>query len=242
MPTEKKDSGVAESQTPTPKAKNAVPKDEPRPKKPGFVDNNFVQISMQIKYLPDYNEEYSVKLRPGLGTGKLNFKLEDGWNLTSVGMESDQKTAEILGSVASIIGAVRGSSTPKTSIKPNYMDMTDLLDSLAGTSHFTIDTRPDVPLGFYEPIIATDPHGRKSLFGWRYVGFMPFAGCPVEVCAPKQTIECTYADLYGLIATPNSIKFQKLSEIKDGPINANPYRYVDVNGNDSGPSAPPQLK
>ena len=32
----------------------------------------------------------------------------------------------------------------------------------------------NIPFGFYEAVIARDPKGKKQLYGWRYVGFMPF--------------------------------------------------------------------
>jgi hypothetical protein len=163
---------------------------------------------MDIKYLPDYNEEYSIKLRPGLGVGSLQMQLQDGWNLTSVGMQTDQQTAQILGAVASIISAVRGGGAPaggpsKTAV-PKY-----------GAMELCVEAQRDVPLGFYEPVIATDPHGRKCLFGWRYVGFMPFTGCPVEPCVQPNVVTCSPDELWGIIATSNSIKFQRLSDIRD---------------------------
>lgn len=203
------------------------------------TDNNFVKVTMEIKYLPDYNEEYSIKLRPGIGVGTLNFKLEDGWNLTSVGMQTDQKIPELITSVASLVGAVRGSPAGGAA-KKSSSEVAGLND----VGDIVVDTRPDVPLGFYEPIIATDQHGRKSLFGWRYVGFMPFSGCPVDVCAPRQTVECGMEDMWGIVATPNSIKFQKLSEIRDGVGTpwGNPYQRMGKNGALLGPAPPPAVK
>ena len=198
---------------------------------PGLADNNFIKVVMEIKYLPDYNEEYSIKLRPGLGTGSLNFKLDDGWNLTSVGMQTDQKIPEIISSVANLVGAIRGAPTGGASSGASKARTG--AETLTENLSIIVDTRPDVPLGFYEPVIATDPHGRKSLFGWRYVGFMPFLGCPVDVCAAPKTVLCDQTDLWGIVATPNSIKFQRLGEIEAGlgqPTMGNPYRYMDQNG------------
>src|SRR5262245_40595565 len=30
------------------------------------AENLFMKVAMEIKYLPDYNEEYSIRLKPGL--------------------------------------------------------------------------------------------------------------------------------------------------------------------------------
>ncbi|OWK45821.1 hypothetical protein FRUB_02152 [Fimbriiglobus ruber] len=191
-----------------------------------------IKVTMQIKYMPDWNEEYSVRLRSGLGTGKLEFKLDDGWNLTSVGIETDQKIPELLNAIANLAGVAQGAKPAAAAAagqkKPGVVP--------ADANLFIVDTRPDVPLGFYEPIIATDTHGRKSLFGWRYVGFMPFAGCPVDVCVQPRTVTCDVAELWGLVAATGSLKFQRLSEIEAG---ANPYQYRKFEPAVHGAPAPP---
>ena len=48
------------------------------------------KVSITMMYMPDFAEEYSIRLMPGLGIGELSLKLDDGWNLTSVGMKTDQ--------------------------------------------------------------------------------------------------------------------------------------------------------
>jgi len=178
---------------------------------------------MEIKYLPDYNEEYSIKMTPGVGTASLAIKLDDGWNLSSLNMSSDQKVAEIIGSVAQLVGAIKGAGAggagsgggPKSSKMGG-----------GGSDLFVImDARPDVPLGFYEPIIATDPNGCKSLFGWRYVGFAPFAGCPVAPCVQPKTITCEPYELWGIVSSPTGLKFSRLSDIEN---NVWPYKYKQV--------------
>lgn len=138
-----------------------------------LADSNFIKVSMEIKYLPDYNEEYSIKLRPGIGTGSLGITLQDGWNLTSVNMQTDQKLPELISSIGGLIGAVTGKGGAAGG---GSTGTTKGGGGAGGDMYVIVDTRPDVPLGFYEPIIATDPNGRKSMFGWRYVGFLPFAG------------------------------------------------------------------
>jgi hypothetical protein len=178
---------------------------------------------MEIKYLPDYNEEYSIKLRPGIGTGSLGINLQDGWNLTSVNMQTDQKLPELLTSLGGLIGAVTG----KGGNASGGSGGTTKGGGGASDTFVIVDTRPDVPLGFYEPIVASDPNGRKSLFGWRYVGFMPFAGCAVTPCPETKVVTCTDADLYGLIATSDSIKFARLHEIQNPEQNW-PYRWKRI--------------
>ena len=199
------------------------------------MNENLIKVGIELKYLPDYNEEYSVQLKPGLGSGTLGFSLEDGWKLTSVNMSSDSKIPELISSLANLVGAVRGgagtggggsSATPSTKGKAASGLADDLMTII-------VDTRPDVPLGFYEAIIATDPNGRKTLFGWRYVGFMPFEGCPVQPILQAKTVCCNEDELWGIVATPNAIKFDRLSSIRN--LDGNwPYRYKSVKQADKG--------
>ena len=102
-------------------------------------------------------------------------------------------------------------------------------------TNIIVDTRPDVPLGFYEPIIATDPQGHKSLFGWRYVGFMPFSGCPVNPCIDPNVVYCDPSQLWGIVATPNSIKFDRLSDMENRYVKGGkwPYKYKQVDSMDA---------
>lgn len=188
------------------------------------LQDNIIKVSMEIKYLPDYNEEYSIRLRPGIGLGSLSLNLQDGWNLTSVNMQTDQKLPELLTAIGGLLPKLPGASTGGGGPTKGGAGLGGAGDE--GQPFLVVDARPDVPLGFYEPIIATEPTGRKSLFGWRYVGFMPFAGCPVTPCIESQVVTCSEADLYGIVATPTSIKFARLSEIQNPTSNQNwPYRY-----------------
>lgn len=192
-----------------------------------------IKIAMQIKYLPDYNEEYSVKLKAGIGIGKLDIKLEDGWNLTSVGVQTDQQLPQLITAFGSLLSAATGGGAKGKVTKEG----TFVIDTqYTSKDLYIIDTRPDVPLGFYEPIIATDPHGKKSLFGWRYVGFMPFAGCPVQACVQPKAVTCETSDLWGIVATPTSIKFARLTDIESG---ANPYQYRNFEQRAGHPAPPP---
>lgn len=180
-------------------------------------DNLFTKVVIEIKYLPDYNEEYSVKLTPGIGQGKLEFKLDDGWNLTSVGIQTDQRLPELISSIASLVSAVKpggkagGAPTPSSTAKTQSEDK----------SKYLVDTRRDVPLGFYEPVIVVDEHGCKKMFGWRYVGFLPFTGCPVTPCIRSTPVDCDPTQLWGLIVADGSLKFDTLDNISRGVTHKN---------------------
>lgn len=85
-----KDSG-SDSKTPPPKsvepasyaADAATPDHTPKPA--------LLPILMRIEYLPDYSDEYSINMTPGLGIAQLGVNLDHGWNLTSVNAKTDQK-------------------------------------------------------------------------------------------------------------------------------------------------------
>lgn len=176
-------------------------------------ENLFTKVQMEVKYLPDYNEEYSIRLTPGLGIGTLNLTLQDGWNLTNVGQTTDQQTSQILGSIATLAATIKpGAAAAGGGGKANMLNAPEKNPTLI------IDAKKDVPLGFYEPIIATDPSGKKFLFGWRYVGFMPFSGCPVAPVVNENVVECSTDELWGMVVGKDSIKFQKLSEIRAGIV------------------------
>lgn len=56
--------------------------------------------------LPDKSEEYAITMNTGLwGTASAKPTLQDGWNLTGLDASADSKTAEVLGSIASILTA-----------------------------------------------------------------------------------------------------------------------------------------
>ena len=171
------------------------------------------KISMKLEYLPDFSEEYAINLKPGLGTGNFEFELENGWNLTSLNAETDQQTAEIIGSIGSLIGAL--SPTPgvleKSAQNPS-LNLTQQAPAPPATIYGS-----NVPFGFYEAVIACDPHGRKQLYGWRYVGFMPFQACPVEPRGAQQVC-CDTQDIYGMVFVNGVLQFQKIHEIPTMPI------------------------
>jgi hypothetical protein len=168
------------------------------------------KISMKLEYLPDFSEEYAINLKPGLGSGKFDFELENGWNLTSLNAETDQQTDEIIGSLGSLVGAALPlfDKAANENADKRVQNTSECPPTIYGSN---------VPFGFYEAVIACDPHGRKQLYGWRYVGFMPFQSCPVEPRGAQQVC-CDTQDIYGMVVVNNVLQFQKIHEIPTMPI------------------------
>jgi hypothetical protein len=161
-----------------------------------------VPVTMHIEYLPDYSEEYSIRVTPGLGQAELNVQLQNGWNLNSVDAKTDQKYAEIIGSVASLVGAVG-----KAGLKDE-----------GPFSHAQAES--NVPLGYYEAVIAVNECGRKEMLGWRYVGFMPCFTCPVKACVHRDQVTCDDESMYALVFERGTLRMKKMAEMK-GPGEAN---------------------
>jgi hypothetical protein len=172
------------------------------------------KISMKLEYLPDFSEEYAINLKPGLGTGNFEFELENGWNLTSLNAETDQQTAEIIGSIGSLVG----SALPLFGNKATNEGTDKQVQNTSGCPPTIYGS--NVPFGFYEAVIACDPHGRKQLYGWRYVGFMPFQACPVEPRGAQQVC-CDTQDIYGMVFVNGVLQFQKIHAIPTVPIDPN---------------------
>lgn len=166
------------------------------------------KISIDLVYMPDFAEEYSVELKPGLGIGELSMELEDGWKLTSVGIKTDQQVDEIISSVAEVVEAGGGLLAPRG-------DATSDGGAPVGP-HGIYAT--NVPFGFYEAVIACDPCGRKQLYGWRYVGFMPFQSCPTQPCG-MQTVGCEtdVGTIFGLVWVNGILQFAEIGEIPRQP-------------------------
>lgn len=58
------------------------------------------KFSYQLIYLPDTNQMYSVKITRGLGSSSNSINLLNGWTLTSINMQNDSKTAELVQGVS----------------------------------------------------------------------------------------------------------------------------------------------
>lgn len=162
------------------------------------VPSKVKDIQISLQYLPDLSEEYSVELQPGLGIGEMNLTLDNGWNLTAVNVKTDQQTDEIISSVAQLTESLGG-----------------VLDSMSSR------TKADnyVPLGLYEAVIARDCHGTKQFYGWRYIGFMPFAHCPLHAkgCEPAHCCEVGRNAVFGLVweqkGDDSYLVFRKIADI-----------------------------
>jgi hypothetical protein len=71
------------------------------------------QGTLQIVYLPSPCRLYAVTQTNFLSTAKLNLALTNGWQLTTVGVETDSTAVvgKLLDTVGSIVGSLKGSST-----------------------------------------------------------------------------------------------------------------------------------
>lgn len=172
-------------------------------------------VRISLAYLPDFSEEYAIDVRPGLGTADVGIRLEDGWNLTEVSQDLDSQTDENVKAVGSLIGAI-GEVVPTSG-------------AAAGETAFTVPAR-HVPIGFYESVVGRDARGCKRLYGFRYVGFLPYASCPIAMSGHDHAC-CGDGihSLYGLIFRDGQMVFE--------PLETMPSAAVDVIGADADPSA-----
>ncbi len=162
-------------------------------------------VRISLAYLPDFSEEYSIDVRSGLGIANVGIKLEDGWNLTEISQELDSQTDENTKAFASLLSAV-GDVVPTAGGR-----------STAPEVSFTVPAR-NVPIGFYESIIGRDNRGCKRLYGFRYLGFLPFAGCPIDM-GGQQSACCNdpNSGLYGLSFIDGEMLFLPLDQLAHMP-------------------------
>lgn len=163
-------------------------------------------VRISLAYLPDFSEEYAIDVRTGCGTANVGIKLEDGWNLTEISQDLDSQTDENIEAIGGLVKAVGG-------IVP-----TAAATDAAADISFTVPSR-NVPIGFYESVVGRDAHGCKRLYGFRYVGFLPYAGCPVDMGGHEQAC-CGdgLQPLYGLTFDNGTMVFQPLDEMATTPI------------------------
>jgi hypothetical protein len=173
-------------------------------------------VSIEMKMLPDFNEQVSIRTRAGIGVNKTNLEITEGWNLTKITQELDSQTDE---NIKAIGGLIKSASA--------------LVPTGAGVA--TKGARTDVayvaarnvPLGFYESVITRDDCGVKRLAGFRYIGFMPYATCPVNACG-GQTQSCHDGELYGLVNENGITVFRLLPEIATSSIAVKPPKLLSV--------------
>jgi hypothetical protein len=143
-------------------------------------------ISIDVKYLPDYSEEYSVRMTPGLNaTTSFKPTLADGWNLIGFESETDQNIDDLVKSVAGVVPNM------KLMAKPSGRDV-------------------KVPIGFYEAVIGQDERGCKSLVGWRYVGFFPIEQGAVATAPDGGSVPLGSASLWKLAWTVDGLVFEPI--------------------------------
>ena len=164
-------------------------------------------VRISLAYLPDFAEEYSIDVRSGLGIANVGIKLEDGWNLTEISQELDSQSDENTKAFASLLSAV-GEVGPTANSQSGAPEVS-----------FTVAAR-NVPIGFYESIIGRDARGCKRLYGFRYVGFVPFAGCPIDMSG-QQSACCNdpSSGLYGLSYVDGQMLFLPLDQLAHLPAN-----------------------
>lgn len=165
-------------------------------------------VSIEPTTLPDFSEEYSIEVRSGLGSNETSITLEDGWKLTGLNVDVDSQVDESIRAAAEIVKGI-----------PTGGDF--------GAQHRVEVQGVNVPLGLYESVIS-DQGGKKRLYGFRYVGFLPFSGCPVEIDG-CDSVPCQASEMYGLVfdKQANVMVFKLLHQID---ANSDPQRKVILAG------------
>ena len=168
-------------------------------------------VTIELQYLPDFTEEYALNVRTGLGTNKTTIKLEEGWKLTEINQELDSKFAENLKAVGDLIKSVAPSGLLAA---PTGRSATAELVGDGKQLRAKMYVR-NVPFGYYEPVVREGYRKEgKRLYGWKYVGFAPFANCPIAPCGEEPaTCDNGSLDLYGLVMDHGVMVFRKLNDI-----------------------------
>jgi hypothetical protein len=165
---------------------------------------NMVNITLEM--LPDYSEEYAIQVKAGVGANKTGLTIKDGWKLEKVNFGIDSKTNENVSAIADAIGAI-----PKFG-KSGGAETATGAETAAERQSLGFAQAFNVPLGYYESVIGTDPNGKKRLHGWRYVGFMPFNPCPTVGCGIAAA-PCCNGEVYGLVCEKGVMVFKRLDQI-----------------------------
>jgi hypothetical protein len=164
-------------------------------------------VAITIEYLPDFSEEYSIEVCPGLGSANVTVGLTDGWNLTSVNQTLDSQFDENVKAVADLAKAASG-FIPTNGFAEGPPQ---------GSPQKFVVAATNVPIGYYESVISKDACGKKRLYGWRYIGFLPYSSCPIEMCG-SQHLACqgVPSELFGIVFDHGVMKFKRLDTISDG--------------------------
>ncbi|MDA0660888.1 MAG: hypothetical protein O2931_02200 [Planctomycetota bacterium] len=163
------------------------------------MSNDGEMVAIELRYLPDFEEEYSLDVRSGWGAANVKIELQDGWNLVSLNQELDSKVDKNLSAIADVMKAIPSVASA----------------SPAGLSdQRTVVQASNVPLGFYEAVVSADKCGKKHLYGFRYVGFIPFGTCPICPTG-MQSGDCRDGSLplYGLVFERGVMVFREIGAI-----------------------------
>lgn len=166
-----------------------------QPVSEGEFNDQHVAISME--YLPDFSEEYSIRVRSGFGSANVQVNLDQGWNLTAINQQLDSQTDEIIGAVGEAVG-----------------NIAKVAAGGGGGDARIIVRASNVPLGYYEAVINRGAKCAKRLYGFRYVGFLPYAFCPTDVYG-GDNVNCNDlpTPIYGLVYENGTLTFKPLSDV-----------------------------
>jgi hypothetical protein len=65
-------------------------------------------LQVTFMWLPNKNEEYAIKVKSGIGSVDVKFKLADGWNLTEFGEVRDSKIPETITALTGSLKDLKG--------------------------------------------------------------------------------------------------------------------------------------
>jgi hypothetical protein len=157
-------------------------------------------VHLELQYLPDFSEEYSICVTPGFGTADVEVALRDGWNLTSINQSLDSQVDENVSAIADVADAAGGLRRASGSAA-----------AYGQPQRRWVIRASNVPLGYYESSVNRGSDGRKRLYGWRYVGFVPYAPCPLTVCG-ETNVPCECA-IFGLVFEEGVMTFRPLNQV-----------------------------
>ena len=161
-------------------------------------------VTLEQAIMPDFSEEYSIHVRTGLGSNNTSITLKDGWRLETLNVKLDSQFDENLKAVAEVAKTIPS------------------LTASDGTPEKTPVKATNVPIGYYESVISKGCDGKKRMYGFRYIGFMPYHPCPLESCGVESTNCQNGLTIYGLVmeadATGGSaMVFKPLTDIPKDP-------------------------
>ncbi len=166
----------------------------------GIPSDEFVDITLE--YLPDFSEEYSIHVRSGLGINETSIALDQGWNLTAINMRLDSQTDENIEAVGNLARGIGSAATALT--------------QQDGTAKQFAVRATNVPMGYYEAVLG-NYRGSKQLYGFRYVGFFPYASCPLVGAGGPEVFCCEDGPygIYGLVFENGVMTFKPLGSIAE---------------------------